>query len=191
MNKIVSPLLVMAISATVLTGCAPSAKHSPSSQRQTSSKKVSCESTRTTRSNKKAPVATFANNTLTSSTGTIKITGQRQVASAFPNHQQLLITYEYSNQSTKQQVPSDLWSKHFKATQDGKNLVSGSLSLSGQNSDSDNDDINNSVTPVDAGQHVTVAAMYKISPSAGPVTLTVHDGQKNIGTTTLTINGNE
>ncbi|HAT54186.1 MAG TPA: hypothetical protein DCW31_02900 [Lactobacillus sp.] len=192
MNKIASGLLILALSTTTLAGCSQSSKQSTNASHVSTTKKAaSATSASHKATTKKASTpVTFASNTLTTKTGVIKITGQRQVASAFPNYQQLLITYTYSNKAKSDQVPSDLWSKYIRATQGGKSLVSGSLSLTGGNSDADNDDINNSVTPVSANKQVSVAAMYKVSPTGGPVTLTIRDGHHTVGSTTLNINAN-
>ncbi|WP_057809326.1 DUF5067 domain-containing protein [Furfurilactobacillus siliginis] len=133
---------------------------------------------------------TFTKQTLKTTQGTIKLGTPRLVASALPNRQQFLIPYTFHNTSKKQLVPDDTWTKYISATQAGQSLTTGSLSITGGNSDTDNDAINDSVSPVDAGQTKTVGAMYKVNPTAGPVTLIVKAHQKIIGKLPLPLPAN-
>lgn len=167
------PILTIALLTTVLTLTGCGKQTTTPQHHSTASKQV-----------QRQPV-TFTKQTLTTPQGTIKLGTARLVASALPNRQQFLIPYTFHNATKKQLVPDDVWTKYISASQAGQTLSTGSLSITGGNNDADNDAINDSVSPVNAGQTKTVGAMYKVDPTAGPVTLTVKTHQQPIGKLTL------
>lgn len=126
----------------------------------------------------------YENSTLISSKAKIQVLHDSQATySVWANHKQILIHYKFTNKSSKQVAPSDVWSKYFTATQKGHKLITGALAINGSISSSDENAINNSVTPVNQGDTVTAAAMYQINPGKGPVTIHVynHKHGKQIG----------
>ncbi|WP_125583369.1 DUF5067 domain-containing protein [Levilactobacillus cerevisiae] len=163
--------LVVLGSLLLLTGCGAtnkSAAKTPSSQQEPASSKSSQatsssktqQSSRASSSSSVAKTATFSNQTFTINHVAFKLTGSKVTASATANRNLFVIYYTVTNNQGKSIIPSDLWQSAVSASQNGKKLGTGNLAFTTSQT-TDNNKLNRTVMPVNAGKSTTGLAMFE------------------------------
>lgn len=125
-------------------------------------------------------IATYENDTLTTEEATIKITGYEVIQSEYSSAPYtLIISFDFTNNSTELLQPGSVWSPHFVLSQETESTVEQLGNSGGLLKDSAYQEASDMFyTDIKPDATVQVARTYAIEDISLPTTLTIYDNYR-------------